>query len=337
MGHKVRVAFYGAGNFANTTHIPNLLLIKDTQIVAICDINQEAATSTADKFQIPQVFFDGQEMLDQVEFDALYSIVPAYARTDVEMTAAKRGIHLFSEKPQALKIQLARNIDEAIQESGVISTVGFRERYRPIFQKAKSFLSDKQIVHTQFSSYGGLPRLRQQDEGDSWHSSYEKGGFSAFDWGCHAVDYMRFMTGLDIVATQAFYHTDDRYQTPLSCSFHYLFASGATMTSTFISATPTSPPDVPRFRLFYEGGYLSVHGYERIEVNQEIIYTATDYDPWLAQDRAFIAAVKTNDQQLLMSDYSDGIYSLAPVLAGWESARQDGETIDLAEFLAGNE
>ena len=132
-------------------------------------------------------------MLDQVEFDALYSIVPAYARTDVEMTAAKRGIHLFSEKPQALKIQLARNIDEAIQESGVISTVGFRERYRPIFQKAKSFLSDKQIVHTQFSSYGGLPRLRQQDEGGSWHSSYEKGGFSAFDWGCHAVDYMRFM------------------------------------------------------------------------------------------------------------------------------------------------
>ena len=61
MGHKVRVAFYGAGNFANTTHIPNLLLIKDTPIVAICDINQEAATSTAAKFQIPQVFFDGHK------------------------------------------------------------------------------------------------------------------------------------------------------------------------------------------------------------------------------------------------------------------------------------
>ena len=104
MGNRVRVAFYGAGNFANTTHIPNLLQIEDTQIVAICDINQEAAASTADKFQIPQVFFDGQEMLGQVEFDALYSIVPAYARTDVEITAAKRGIHLFSEKPQTLLV-----------------------------------------------------------------------------------------------------------------------------------------------------------------------------------------------------------------------------------------
>jgi len=36
----------------------------------------------------------------------------------------------------------------------------------------------------------------------------------------------------------------------------------------------------------------------------------------------------------LMSDYSDGILSLAPVLAGWESARQNGTTIHLSQYLS---
>ena len=36
----------------------------------------------------------------------------------------------------------------------------------------------------------------------------------------------------------------------------------------------------------------------------------------------------------LLNDYHDGLYSLAPILAGWESARRGGEIIDLAGFMA---
>ena len=333
MSRKVKVAIYGTGSFANKTHLPNLMKIELAEVVAVCDVNLKSANSTAEKFQIPNIFTDGHRMLAEVDFDVLYSIVPAYARTDIEISAAKQGKHLFSEKPQALNINLAQRINQAITESRVISTVGFRERYRPIYQQAKSFLSDKKIVHAQFSSFSGLPHLYQND--DNWQANYEKGGFFAFDWGCHAVDYMRFMTDLDIVAAQAFYHMEKRYQTPLSCSFHYLFSTGATMTSTFLSTTPKAPANIPRFRIFFEGGYLSVHGYERIEVNQETIYTAVDFDPWLAQDQAFISAVATGQPQKLMSDYTDGILSLAPVLAGWKSARQNGATIYLSQYLDG--
>ena len=157
MSRKVKVAIYGTGDFANKTHLPNLMQIELAEVVAVCDINLTLAKSTAETFQIPHVFTDGHRMLTEVDFDALYSIVPAYARTDVEITAAKQGKHLFSEKPQAIDISLAQRIDHAIIESGVISTVGFRERYRPIYQQARSFLSDKKIVHSQFSSFGGFP------------------------------------------------------------------------------------------------------------------------------------------------------------------------------------
>ena len=116
---------------------------------------------TAERFKVPHVYQDAHEMLDTEAIDVLYSIVPAYVRTNVEVTAAQKGIHIFSEKPQALTMQVAHRINNAIQQAGVISTVGFRERYRPIFQEARQYLKDMCIVHARFQSFGGLPPLTE--------------------------------------------------------------------------------------------------------------------------------------------------------------------------------
>ncbi|MCZ6679790.1 MAG: Gfo/Idh/MocA family oxidoreductase [Candidatus Poribacteria bacterium] len=330
----VRVAIYGCGSWANRTHIPNLLKLGGVEIVAICDANLPALQSTAERFNISRTYQDGHEMLDNEEIDALYSVVPAYARTDVEATAAAKGVHLFSEKPQALTMQVARKIDNAIRQSGVISTVCFRERYRPIFQEARKRLEDKQIVHVRFQSISGLPTPPPEDQQDSWWFHMDKSGGQALDWGVHATDYARFMTGLDVVRAQAFYCERPSYHNPLSSVFNYCFSNGATMNITFVSATPADVGDEPWFTIFYEGGHLAVYRYDRIDVNGETVYQAEEFDPWFEQDRVFIEAVRTGDSSDLLNDYHDGLFSLAPVLAGWESARRNGECVDVAAFMA---
>ena len=333
---NVRVAFYGCGNFAKKNRIPNLLQLDSVNIIAVCDSNAETAKEAAEHFSIPHVYHSenggAHEMLSSRDFDVLYSIVPAYARTDVEVTAAQKGIHIFSEKPQAIKMQVANQIDKAIQQAGVISTVGFRERYRPIFQKAREFLMDKKIVHVRFVSYGGLP-AKAESSPKTWWADMNKSGGRALDWGVHATDYSRFMTGLNIAKAQAFYCERVSYNTPLSCIFNYCFENGATMTLNFISAGG-SPKDEPWFTVFYEGGYLTIYRYDRIEVNGELFYQAEEFNPWLEQDRTFIRAVQTGDASILQSDYHDGLFSLAPVLAGWESAHNSGECIDIPTFMS---
>ena len=328
---RVRVAFYGCGNFANRTRIPNLLQTNSADIVAACDRNSQAAQETAERFNIPSVYQDAHEMLDTEALDVLYSIVPAYARTDVESTAAKKGIHIFSEKPQALTMQVAHRINDAIRQAGVISTVGFRERYRPIFQEARRYLSDKQVVHVRFQSFGGLPPSTEGGP-KTWWEEMAKSGGSALDWGVHATDYTRFMTGLNVAKSQAFYCERPAYANALSTSFNYCFENGATMTLNFVAAG-SSPQAEPRFTIFYEGGCLEIHGYERIVVNGEVLYHADEFDPWLEQDKTFIRAVQSADPSLLQSDYSDGLFSLAPILAGWESSRRGGACMDVATFM----
>jgi len=333
MGNAVQVGIFGAGNFANKQHIPNLTKIDNVEIVAICDVHEHAARTTAETFNIPHIYTDGHEMLDKEPMDAMWSVVPAFARTDVESTAALKGIHLFSEKPQAIKMDVARRIDEAIREAGVLSTVGFRERYRPIFQEAKRLLADKEIVHIRFQSIRNLPEPRDPDR---WSADFKKGGSAFFDWGPHAVDYSRFMSGLNVVTAQAFLtHDPDRHRAPTSASFNFLMSNGATMTMSFVSASPHQSPNEPYFLIYYEGGYVGVHGYKYIDMNGEKVYEAESFNPWFELDRRFCDAVRSGDDSELLNDYHDGLYSLAPILAGWESADSGGKPIDIAEYIRG--
>ena len=331
MSSTIKIGVLGAGNFANNQHLPNLAKIDCAEVVAIADVNAEAVAATAAKFGIPRTYAHGHAMLENEDLDAMWSIVPAYTRTDVEATAAGKGIHLFSEKPQAIKLEVAQRIDDAIAKSGVLSTVCFRERYRPIFMEAKRLLQDKKIVHLRFQSVGGLPNA---DPGEGWSGHLEKGGTSWFDWGPHAVDYCRYMSGLDVSTVQCFFHHPEEYPIPLSAAFNFVMSSGATMSLSYIAASPAKPPEEPYFLIYYEGGYLGVHSYDHIDMNGERVFEGSEYNPWFELDRRFAEAVLNGDGSELLNDYHDGLYSLAPILAGWESARRGGEIIDLAEFMA---
>ena len=331
MGKTIKIGIFGAGNFANNQHLPNLANIDDVEVVAVCDVNEQAARETAARFNIPRVYTDGHEMLDKEAMDAMWSIVPAFARTDVEATAALKGIHLFSEKPQALEMAVARQIDEAIREAGVLSTVSFRERYRPIFQEAKRLLQDKEVCHIRFQSIRALPEARHPD---SWHGQFEKGASAFFDWGPHAVDYSRYVSGLDVTTAQGYLkHDPDRHRAPTSASFNYLMSNGATLSLTFTCTTSTAPEGEPYFLFYYEGGYLAIHGYNYIEVDGERVFEGEEFNPWFELDRRFCEAVRSGDGGQLLNDYHDGLYSLAPILAAWESSRQGGQAIDVAEYI----
>ena len=74
--------------------------------------------------------------------------------------------------------------------------------------------------------------------------------------------------------------------------------------------------------------------YDWIKVDGKTVYEPEDFAPWFEQDRVFVEAVLSGDRSLILNDYADGLLSLAPVLAGWESARRGGELIGVGEFSA---
>ncbi len=346
---KVRVGIYGCGTFANETHIPNLLKIPDAEIVALCDIDPETLASTAQTFGVPtdRTYRDAHRMLSEARLDVLFSIVRARDRTDVEIRAAKEGIHLFSEKPQAEELGLACRIERALQEGGGMSTVGFRERYRPIFQEARDFLTGKSIVHVDFRAVyrGHGPRSTDPDPPPPEQLPDEM----LMSWGVHAVDYIRFMTALDVVRVQGFACRPAPYLLPIAQSLHGQLENGAPVSVAFIRASKEKSAGYPAFDIYYDGGVLSIVRDGR--TSWSLVDTAPDdahpspiageevegdaaFDPWFEQDRCFIEAVRTGDRSLILNDYRDGLCSLAPVLASRLSARLGGGIIHIREYMA---
>ena len=131
--------------------------------------------------------------------------------------------------------------------------------------------------------------------------------------GAHALDYCRYMR-LDMIRAQVSI-------TQNSTKRLYL------LHSTSPCPTCDDDDDVPIRSdfLYYEGGYLGELSY--IDMNGERVFTAEDL--WFEEDRVFVEAIRTGDG----SGISDGLYTLAPLLAGWESARRDGEPVDVPTFM----
>ncbi len=185
---SVRIAFYGTGRFACSTHIPNLLRIPGVEIVALCDSAPVALEQAA-------ALVPGAASCA----DALYSCVPAFARSDVEVRAAERGIHILSEKPQAVRLEVAPGIDAAVKRSGVIATVGFCERYRPLVRKTRELFAGRAATHVAFVQHARPPAVRH-----TWYRDLAPSGGPALNWGGHALDQIRFVTGEEATRGQAF-------------------------------------------------------------------------------------------------------------------------------------
>jgi UDP-N-acetyl-2-amino-2-deoxyglucuronate dehydrogenase len=120
------------------------------------------------------------------------------------------------EKPLGVNLHDATRIIEACRKAGVRLTVNFSFRYHPVIELARRLIQDEvlgkicgtQVNLFQFkgaSYWAGGYTARSSDD---WRASKEKaGGGVLINTICHAVDYLRYCTGLEITRTFSEYGT----------------------------------------------------------------------------------------------------------------------------------
>lgn len=124
-------------------HMEELAKNPYVSLVAFCDLDVNKAKVAAEKFGIrdTSTFSDAEEMFDKIEIDAAYFCVPPYAHGS-EMTVIERGIPFFIEKPVDLDLKRVRRIASAIEKRGLLTSVGYMNRYRRGVQLAKETFKD---------------------------------------------------------------------------------------------------------------------------------------------------------------------------------------------------
>ncbi|MFA7343097.1 MAG: Gfo/Idh/MocA family oxidoreductase [Terrimicrobiaceae bacterium] len=115
---KLRIGLIGAGDIVRRFHLtPGWLGIPDCEVVAACDIREDAAKALAADFRIPQVFTDYNEML-KLGLDCVDVCTPNRIHTPAVLAALNAGAHVLCEKPLAVSVAEVRQMAEAAERNG---------------------------------------------------------------------------------------------------------------------------------------------------------------------------------------------------------------------------
>jgi predicted dehydrogenase len=108
-------------------------LAEEFEIAAVADIAPGSARACAERYGIPAVFTDWQEMLRH-PLDAVL-VLTSGSHAPIAVAAAKAGLHVFAEKPMCFSVAEGREMVAAAEQAGVTLMVGYPKRYDPAFAR----------------------------------------------------------------------------------------------------------------------------------------------------------------------------------------------------------
>lgn len=187
----LRIALIGAGAISQT----HALAFKRTslaKLVAVCDINLQAAQSLAAGFDAT-AFATLDELLDHAAIDAAIVCTPPVSHPEICIELLQRGIHVLCEKPVAVSLEQAKAMFAAAQRSGTKLTMASKFRHVDDVQAAKSLVDSGTIgeVVLMENMFTANVDMRHR-----WNSNPEiSGGGVLIDNGTHSVDIMRYLLG----------------------------------------------------------------------------------------------------------------------------------------------
>jgi len=198
VARRIRAGLIGAGAMANRYHYPSLASFPDLELAAVCDLVPEKAKRTAERFGIPRTFTDYRAMLDEVDPEAVWVLMPPQHLYEPASTALHQGRHLFIEKPLALTTVQARMLAYFAESHGALSMVGFQRRHIPAQTDLRRRVEARGPIHHATVSFLKATRDLSQ------HAGFYDGAIDPLTSdGIHAVDTLRWLCGGEVVDVHA--------------------------------------------------------------------------------------------------------------------------------------
>lgn len=303
------VAFIGAGSIA-AKHRENLQSFSNVSITAVCDIDEQVATSVA-KEHDASAYIDHECLYENERLDAVFLVVPPFARTDQDAMAVERDIALFAEKPVGLSTDRTEAVRSQIEAAGIVNQAGYVLRFSEVVERARELVSPENISLAEGRYfYPDVPEA-------AWWRERAKSGGQVIEQSTHMFDLVRYLFGdvNRISATGSNRHVEavDFSDTTIATVHH---DSGVVSQIESSISTPVRALDLRilgpevdlTIDLLENELYGTAHG--------EDVDFMSDVDPFHRELEAFVAAVSNGEQNLVArSSYAEAVETLRLTLA----------------------
>ncbi|MBE7462480.1 MAG: Gfo/Idh/MocA family oxidoreductase [Planctomycetes bacterium] len=310
---ELKVAFAGAGHIAQA-HAQTLAAMPGLRLVGFCDVDRARADATARAYPGAEAFDDAVEMYDAVEPDAVYVCVTPNAHGRIEKEAAKRGIHLFIEKPICIDGDTGREIEAALLAAGVVATAGYQNRYRRSVERAKELLAQEPAILTFGHWIGHMYRV-------PWWGDRRTSGGQLVEQTTHTVDLIRYLLGepVEIIgrAAHGFVEDVEGYNNDDASAVTFVMPNGSL--AVVLSCCANIPGYGVGLKIFTRRQTLDFTGWEHtLNVRKSKLETETvkgEENIFALEDAAFVDAVRHKDPSRVRCTYGDALRTTLLTLA----------------------
>ena len=204
----IRVGVCGLG-FIGPVHLEVLRRIEHVTVNAISSAAPARAESMAERFGIPRIYTNHEDLIADPAIDAVHICTKNYTHARLARLAMEAGKHVLCEKPLATTADDGRSLAALAAERRGVYAVNHQYRYYPMVQQARAMvrnglLGRLYLLHGHYLQDWLLYRTDY-----NWRVDVEEGGASrAFaDIGTHWYDLIQHVTGQDVVRLSALTRT----------------------------------------------------------------------------------------------------------------------------------
>ena len=186
MKDSVRLGVVGAGAIAQLAHIPVLSKMRGAELAAVCDNDRPKARALADRFGVPDVFTDIEDLLELDDLDAVVIATPNHLHEPHALSALAAKRHVLCERPLALSSRGVERILAAASRADRKVSVANNHRYRTDVQTLSRFIAGGELGKI-VGMRGGSYTFKRPAEG--WRfRRVESGGGAFVDHGMPLLD-----------------------------------------------------------------------------------------------------------------------------------------------------
>ncbi|HSK69890.1 MAG TPA: Gfo/Idh/MocA family oxidoreductase [Candidatus Limnocylindria bacterium] len=192
---KLKVAVISGGMIANAAHIPAYRALGEgAEVVAVCDINAQAAQATAQRWGIPGVYTDTAEMLEKESPDLVSVCTSNASHKPLTILALEHGANVLCEKPLAVSWADAREMFAAADRAGRMLFACQSSRFNPEHLDAWDLAQKGWLGQVYFAEVSRV-RRRGVPSWGNFHKKAANGGGALCDIGVHVLDTAIWLMG----------------------------------------------------------------------------------------------------------------------------------------------
>ncbi|SDE78924.1 Gfo/Idh/MocA family protein [Limimaricola pyoseonensis] len=186
--------------------------LPETRLARLCDMPDERAQAMADQLGFASATGDWRALVADPAVDIVSITTPNGLHREMALAAIAAGKHVHCEKPLALRLEDAREMEAAAREAGVRTMVGYNYIHNPAIAHARKLVAEGAIgrpVH--FRGWVDEDYQADPDLPWSWRATRAEAGLGTLgDLGCHLVSMSQILMGPieSLIADTQIIHAD---------------------------------------------------------------------------------------------------------------------------------